>query len=173
MIMNHNIMMVTMCGLQGTGKTTLAKELSQRLAWPLLRTDVIRQRLFPAMKWTEDESDTTYDELFRQAEEMLGTDRCVILDATFSLKKYRTKAKAIAEKQLCQFRLIETTCSDVMVKKRLETRTGDESRADFKVYLEKKEEFEFVDEPHVTVDTSTEIDYEGLIAEIRSTEQSV
>ena len=169
MSMNYNSMMVAMCGLQGTGKTTVAKELSRRLAWPLHRTDVIRQQLFPDMQWTERETDATYDELFRRAERGLRTDSRVILDATFSRKKYRTKAKAIAEKRQCQFRLIETTCSDAIVKKRLETRTGDESLADFGVYLKSKEIFEFVDEPHITVDTSTEIDYESLIARIRST----
>lgn len=84
------LMLVT--GLMGTGKSILAQALADELKVEVLRTDVVRNALFPADgkatnygagRYRPELRVRVYDELFRQAGERLSGGVSVILDGTF------------------------------------------------------------------------------------------
>ena len=139
-------------GLQGTGKTIVAKILSKKLNIRLLRTDVIRKELLKHPKYTEKEMNKIYNEMFRRATKFLKQKKDVILDATFSKKKFIKRAKAISKNYNSQLIIIHVKCNENIIKKRLSKRK-DESDADFDIYLKSKKTFEFTI-PDIKIDNS-------------------
>lgn len=64
--------LVVVCGLPGTGKTTVATEVADRVGGRLLRTDVVRKDLVDDPDYTDAETRRVYDELLDRAERTLG-----------------------------------------------------------------------------------------------------
>jgi predicted kinase len=144
--------LIIVSGLIGTGKTTTARELAAKFGAVHLLSDVIRKEMFSKRTYSREETDLVYAELFRRAEAVLKNGN-VVLDATFLFKKYREAAKRLAEKIGADFLMIETRCPEEIVKKRLAARINDASEAKFFHYLEQKNEFEPIEEPHLIVRT--------------------
>ena len=100
--------LVAVGGLQGTGKTWLARALAPALgAAPgalHLRTDEIRKRRaglppearLPPSAYAETESLAVHDELFTLARAALAAGQSVVLDATFLDPRHRARAEAVA-----------------------------------------------------------------------------
>jgi len=98
-------LMIVVCGVSGTGKTTIAQELQEFLSCRHLQTDEIRRRIFPSPSkpaafdagiYQAEHRDAVYEEMFRLAEEYLRDGLSVILDGTFLVAALRTRAAAIA-----------------------------------------------------------------------------
>lgn len=143
------------CGLQGTGKTTVGRILAEVQSAKLLGTDIIRKDLFQNSQYTSEEMQVVYEEIFLQARHRLEQGEDVILDATFSKMQNRARAQKIADQLNIDFLVIEVTCSDEnMIKERLRNRAIDASEADWEVYLQAKKEFESITRPHLTIDNS-------------------
>lgn len=151
-------MLVLVCGLPGTGKSTVAERIVEVLPARLLRTDVVRKELFPEPTYAAEESATVYDELFSRARETLDAGEDVVLDATFRQRDLRDRAAAVAAAADVEFRLVRVTCDEAVVRERIRKRQryeDDESDADFAVYNQLKDEFEPIErEEHVVVDNS-------------------
>ncbi len=116
-------MLVLFSGLQGCGKTTLARRVAQSLDIPLFAKDrfqsLLRQHGL-AGRATAD----GYHLMLDMADEQLGLGVSVMLDAVFPLPGYREKAAQIADKHAAQFRPIYCYCSDeVEWRKRLKRRS--------------------------------------------------
>ncbi|MFB6216811.1 MAG: AAA family ATPase [Candidatus Aenigmatarchaeota archaeon] len=151
-------MLIVVCGLQGTGKTTVAREIQESTDGVLLRTDTIRQELFKNPEYTDEEMQKVYDEMLSRAEEHLRKDENVVLDATFSDRENREKAVNVAKKTNSKYRIMKVECPVEVVRKRIEDRTDDESDADFEVYLEYRDAFDELQIEHVTIDNSQELE---------------
>jgi len=151
-------MLVLVCGLPGTGKSTVAERIAELLPARMLRTDVVRKELFPEPTYEAEESAAVYDELFDRARERLDAGEHVVLDATFRRRKLRERAAAVADDAGVEFRLVRVECAESVVRERIERRQreeDDESDADFSVYNQLKEEFEPIEgDGHVVVDNS-------------------
>lgn len=152
-------MLFIICGLQGTGKSTVAEKISAKVNGVIIKTDVIRGELFkvPAYSrkiYSQKQMQQVYDEMFLRTKKIIEKGENVILDATFTKKENRNKAKAISEK----FKLIETICPEHIVKERMVKRFDDSSKAKFEHYLKYKKFFEPIDERHIVIDTSKDID---------------
>ena len=102
------IHLVLVGGLPGTGKTTLARGLSDRLGWAVLRSDEVRKEL-AGINPTQPAGDSpfegiytpavtaaVYRELLRRAELALGWGDSVVLDATWLDPEQREAARATA-----------------------------------------------------------------------------
>lgn len=91
-------------GLSGTGKSTLAAALAERLGAKHLQTDHVRKQLFPSASptgygrgcYTTAARTMVYDAMLAQAREVLVERIPVVLDGTFLLARTRTKAAEIA-----------------------------------------------------------------------------
>jgi predicted kinase len=114
------VRLVLVGGLPGTGKTTVAAGVADRLGWELLRSDEVRKDLAGLGHTQRAESglyqgiyspDTTaavYAELLHRAEIALSMGESLVLDATWLEPQHRAAARALAER--CRARIDEMRC---------------------------------------------------------------
>lgn len=100
--------LIAVGGVQGTGKTWLARQLAPRLGAPPgalhLRTDEIRKRRagvapeqrLPESAYAEAESAAVHAEMFAAARAAIGAGQAVVLDAVFLDPAMRAAARAAA-----------------------------------------------------------------------------
>ncbi|MFP8955166.1 AAA family ATPase [Natrialbaceae archaeon A-CW3] len=146
--------LVVVCGLPGTGKTTVAGELTDRLEAVLIRTDVVRKDCFPDPDYTAAETRATYEETLSRAANVLERDGVAVVDGTFRREPLREQARAVAQAADARFELVRVTCETDVVRERIAEREDDESDADFSVYTLLESEFEPPTEPHHSIDNS-------------------
>ena len=156
-------MQIIVAGLPGTGKTTISKQVAKELNAEILRTDEIRKN----NEFSEKEKKTVYEKMLSIAEKELKKNKNIILDATFYKKKFRSKAKKIAERNKTENYLIEVTCSEKALKKRINKRFKEKkskSKANYEVYLKIKKQFQKINEKHFQIDSSE--NYEHQVREV-------
>lgn len=157
-------MMVVVCGPSGTGKSTLAFELSRHTGFVHLSSDRIRKELaglpsgqrrtepFGAGIYSDEFTARTYDELIKRAAGLLKEGRSVVLDATFGRRTHLIEAKKAAQRTLALFRVVECTALNSTIRERLSKRgatpEGVVSDADWEIFLKQKAIFEEIKEPH-------------------------
>ncbi len=128
--------LLVITGLMGTGKTSLARALAERLPAVTFNSDPIRKEVagldpdtphpeqWGAGIYGEAATRRTYDELHRRAGNELRQGRCVILDASYRDAAWRHEARAVARDAGADFLLLETVCPEVLVRERLAGRHG-------------------------------------------------
>jgi uncharacterized protein len=133
--------LIAVGGLQGTGKSTLARGLAPVLgAAPgalLLRSDELRKRRFglapeeplPPEAYAEAVSSATHEELFTIAEAALRQGHAVALDAMFLDAGHRQKAAEIADRIGVSFQGFWLEAPMEILKSRILARRGDASDA--------------------------------------------
>ena len=96
--------LIVMCGLSGSGKSFLAKEIAKYGDFSIIRSDVVRKKLAKKKRtkaeygkgiYTKEFTERTYTEMLRQARILLHK-KSVILDATFNKKSHRKLAEMLA-----------------------------------------------------------------------------
>ncbi len=141
------VRLVVIGGLPGTGKSTLAMAVGGALGWPVLRSDELRKQragLAPNASaaaayqeglYTPANTEATYASLFDEATLMLHEGSSVIVDASFSLNRWRDAARAVSIQTSSH--LVELCCilRRDLVADRLAARSGrgDASDADARV----------------------------------------
>ena len=143
------------CGLPGTWKTETTEEVDKIKGCKLLRTDIIRLEVLKNEdifdeKVAGDMNKRTqvYDEMFRQADEALGSGNCVIMDATFVTQSLRQRAAEIAARHGKTLIILQTDCPQEVSIRRILARTKDEYVSNAlteEAYLNNKKKFESVD----------------------------
>jgi len=156
--MNRPCLLVT-GGLMGTGKSTIARRLSQALGWEWLRSDILRKELahlsprehrlepFHEGIYSPDFSRKTYRALFDRAGGLLSSGKSVILDGSFKKRADRQEALALALRANADFLLIECHCSDEEVQRRMARRAweeGEPSDGRWEIFASQKEDYEEV-----------------------------
>lgn len=158
-------------GLMGTGKSTLAAELSETLHTELASTDVIRREMvgpstLPAEygkgHYEPETREQVYDRLFDRAEQLLGDRLSVVLDGTFLTNQLRLRAVELAQKFGAAPLVVRCECPEQVACARIADRlaaaaTPSEGRPDLYRLLQKEEEPVPPDLPHLVVDTTTSI----------------
>jgi predicted kinase len=142
------------CGLPGTWKTETTEEVAKIKGCKLLRTDLIRLEVLKnedifdeKVAANMDKRTLVYDEMFRQADEALDSNNCVILDATFVTQALRQRAAAIAAKHKVTFVILQTDCPQEVSIRRILARTKEEYVSNAlteQAYLNNKKRFEAV-----------------------------
>ena len=147
--------LILVCGLPGTGKTTVAKKIADKTGSFVFNTDIIRKELFKKPRYTDKEKELVYKLLFEMAEKFLRSTKNVILDGTFYKKEFRDELKGIAKRAKSDFHLVEVRCDERVLRKRVGKRKKKRtpSDADFEVYRKIKKEYEPIREKHFVVDT--------------------
>jgi aminoglycoside phosphotransferase family enzyme/predicted kinase len=138
-------MLIVICGLPGTGKSTIARAVARRLSAECLNSDVVRKKLFPKPSYSEEEKLAVYRQMAQEAQALLKQGKNAVLDATFSRNEYVRLAKEAAHKAGAECRMVLCTLSDAEVRKRIEKREKGPSDADFAVYLKVKAQSEPVE----------------------------
>lgn len=164
--------LVILCGLMGTGKSTLAQALRDKTGFPVISSDITRKQILgvPSQEHRFEKFDTgiysvestiaTYDSMFNKAKQHLSAGQSVILDASFKKKEYRKHAIEIAQEHHADFLLIECMLDESKVKSRLDKRMNEISFSDgrWEIFATQKQDFdkitEFSPDAHIIIDTS-------------------
>lgn len=176
--------LLVLTGLMGTGKTSLAGALAERLPALALNSDVVRKELagidpgspnperWGAGIYGEAATRRTYDELHRQARTELETGRSVILDASYRDAAWRHEARAVARTTGADFLLLEVQCPEGVVRERLANRVGGPSDGRVELLAAQRSRYEPPDEVpagrRLVVDTSA-----GLAEVVRTALEAV
>lgn len=149
--------LVALCGLQGSGKSRLARALSARLGGVVLEADVLRKQIagLPvdapapperrAELYAPEAIERVYRELLARAEAPLAAGRTVLLDATWSTAARRSAAAALARRCNAPFFVVHCRADERTIEARLLRRAGEPgqaSDADLAVYRAARDRFE-------------------------------
>ncbi|MFO7867150.1 MAG: AAA family ATPase [Candidatus Aminicenantes bacterium] len=162
-------MIIIMSGLPGTGKTSVAGELAGHLGAARLTTDELRRKIDKHPDYSKKHKRSVYAALMEEAAKKLEQGEPVILDGTFFKRDMRRRAGELARKHDESFFLVEVTCPEEVVKKRIEKRYqagADASEADYKVYKIMGNQFEEIEHPDYVVDTRDEKAWKEKVQDI-------
>ena len=124
------------CGLPASGKSRIARELSNRHLASIFSSDVVRKELFgfrPDDRVDEDfgkgiyspeASARTYEKLIELADTSLREKKPVVLDATFGNLEVRKKAASLARKHDANFVIVHCNPPLSTIERRLRAREG-------------------------------------------------
>lgn len=133
------------CGLPGSGKSTVAGRLAQDLAVPLLQSDLIRKEMFASKDadlsglsfgqgiYSPEATARTYDHMLSMAGETLDRTGAVILDATFGTRSSREQVRHLADRTGAAVFFLECTAPEGLVKSRLAARDSGSSLSDARI----------------------------------------
>ncbi len=159
-------MLIMVCGLPGTGKTTLAKAVAEKTGAVHVSSDSVRMKMLEKRTYSDEEKEKVYDAMLEEAGKQLGKGKSVVLDATFYRKELRDMARKVAEKAGSDFFIVECLTHEGLLKERIFSRKREEteSEADFEVYKKVKTVFEPIEDEHLAVDTSLPLEKQvGLV----------
>jgi uncharacterized protein len=150
-------MLLVICGLTGSGKSTIAKTLGRELGLSVLSSDRLRKELagvplyehntegYAAGIYSPAHTEATYRELFTKADHMLESGVGAIIDATCKRRKDRESLLQIAEQHGAPLYLVLAESPEPVIRQRLEERTRNAtsiSDGTWEVYLRQRDEFE-------------------------------
>lgn len=166
-------MLIIMAGLPGTGKSTVAAEIAQRLSAVVLSKDVVRHALFPSamVEYSTAQDDFVIDILLRTAEYIWRSrpEQTIILDGrTFSRASQRTHVIEFAERAGQRWRMVECVCEDKLAKARLSQPdpahpAGNRTPA---LYEEVKAHWEPIETEHITLRTDHLLQIDELLRQL-------
>ena len=153
--------LVVVFGLPGTGKTTLARNLSDSLKARHLNTDMLRTTLGKRDRYTEAEKAEIYQILLEQAEAYLKEGRDLVVDGTFSRTSYRNAMRQLAIRTGATLKWIQVKASEEVVQERVGVKRPF-SQADFEVYQKIRDAFEPLEENALEIWTDRQAQEESL-----------
>ncbi len=175
--------LIVVCGLSGSGKSTVARMLQHRKGFKAINSDCVRKRLasvaphehvrtgYGANIYSDRFSKITYDARLAEAERLLNDGCGAILDATFKESADRQLALALAARRGVPVLFVECVVSEDEAIRRLERRgsiQGEVSDATPEVHRMQRAEFEPIREiphrNHLRMDTTRQ--REQLVGEI-------
>jgi predicted kinase len=130
------------CGLPASGKTLFSSLIAEIFPVDLYRSDVIRKdmaglSLFHNLEASFGEGlyrpelrRIVYGQMFARAQDSLKSGRSVVLDATFSMRKWRQDAAQLASDLDTNLVFVECLSSEESIRKRLEEREDKVSISD-------------------------------------------
>jgi len=164
--------LVIVSGLTATGKSTLVSAIRGAGSMKVISTDATRRKIFNVAEgehrrgefgkdiYTEGSVARVYGAVFKEAEDWLRLGRSVVLDATFSKKKYLRHARAIAENSNLPCFIIECVASDESVKARMKKRLTENnslSDATYETYQDMKKSFEPIEGDCLRINTDGDL----------------
>jgi len=170
-------------GVVGSGKTTVAEQLSRSTGAPLVSADATRKFLAgipreekgAASIYSAAFSERVRNELLRRGARVLESGRSVILDTTFVSRNYRRHARELASRFGAAFLFVECRAPESVLRQRLRGRTGgvSDAREDLlERFLRAREPAtELLPEERMVVDTTRGA--EAAVAEILNRAKSL
>ncbi|MCB0145039.1 MAG: AAA family ATPase [Caldilineaceae bacterium] len=165
--MCKTLTLIAICGLPGSGKSSVARMVTQELGAVHLNSDRIRRELFATRAYTSEESRAVYQALCQRAADALAAGADVVLDATFAKAAYRQPIFNLARVTGAQLYFVWITCAPAVTEARLAARMGDVSEADVSVYHQLADQFEPIVGSDIQVGSHIHIDNSAGLAELK------
>jgi adenylylsulfate kinase len=160
-------MLVIMAGLPGTGKSTVARSLAQRLPGTVLDKDIIRASLFtPAqVDYSRVQDDFCQEIMLQTAAYLLGRTLSlyVFLDGrTFSRHYQRERVLAFCSQLETRWAILECVCSEPTALARLEKAAAERSHPALNrtpnLYHQIRKAWEPINHPKLVIDTEASLE---------------
>jgi aminoglycoside phosphotransferase family enzyme/predicted kinase len=138
--------LVLIGGLPGTGKSTLARALAERMDFCMIRSDVVRKELaglgaqLPASSpfgeglYSDEWTERTYSECLQRAEKLLFEGKRVIVDASLGKEHWRLAFLELARIWCVPMVFLICRADPDVIRTRLAQRQGDASDADWAIH---------------------------------------
>jgi predicted kinase len=160
-------MVVIMAGLPGTGKSTVARALAQRLPAAVLDKDVIRAALFTPerVEYSRVQDDFCQEIMLQAAAYLLGRNLSsyILLDGrTFSRRYQRERVLDFCLQLRTRWAMLECVCSEPTALARLEKAATEQTHpatnrtAD--LYHQIRKAWQPIDNPKLVIDTEASLD---------------
>jgi predicted kinase len=151
-------MIILMAGLPGTGKSTLARALSERTGGCVLGKDEIRAALFGPdnIEYATSQDDFCMEIMLQTAGFLLqkDSDRKIFLDGRTFSRRYQVERVLEFAGELEQpWVILECTCSKESARRRLEDHSHPARNRDFSLYLDVESHFEPITFPKTVIHT--------------------
>jgi predicted kinase len=176
--------LIVVRGLMGSGKSTVARALAERIGAEYLSTDEVRRERFGASdtpaefgggNYTPDKRQRVYDELWSRAAERLAAGLAVVLDGTFLAGADQRRAVEVATARKLPVLLVNCTCPPEVAKERITRRLafgGDASEARPELFdaQQARDEPTPAELPAISIDTvlPLETNLDRVLAELGS-----
>jgi predicted kinase len=170
--------LVLMCGLPGTGKSTTTQEIVSRVPMVVIRTDEVRKLLFHPPEYSFAESKQVYQVCHALIYDLLIHGNSVVFDGTNLAESHRESVYRISDRAGSKLVIVLTVAPEETVRARLANRVdsnssgSDRSDADWAVYKKLRSSFETIQRPHLVVDTSQDMlpQVEAIVRQIEGDE---
>jgi hypothetical protein len=128
------------CGVVGSGKSTVARALAERVAGVVISSDRTRKHLAGVSPedragaregeaggiYDSEHIDAAYEGLLERAAPVVDSGRVAVLDATFSRARHRQHTQRWAEERGVAATLFEARCEESVALARLARREAEE-----------------------------------------------
>ena len=162
------VRLVVVSGLPGTGKTTIATAVAERLGAVHLRSDDLRGGTAPASaaRYTPAAVDRVYGELLATASGLLARGQSVVADATWRDPAHRRAVEGVARTTAAELLVLECQAPAVVAEARIERRRNQGTDAsEATVHVARAHRATWTPWPEATVvDTSTSVDEAVTVA---------
>lgn len=143
-------MLLLIAGLPATGKTTLAEALARRTGALHYNSDKTRGAMDLLGKYDTASKQAVYEALLEATEAALKSGKSVIVDATFTRKRWRERFEDLAAKHHAPIYWVLLHTSPENIYSRMQHKRK-YSEADFLVYQHLVDTFEPFNRPHLSL----------------------
>ncbi|MCB9356565.1 MAG: ATP-binding protein [Lewinellaceae bacterium] len=147
-------MLILIAGLPGSGKTTIADAYARKYKAVHFNSDRIRREMNLRGAYSPEDKQRVYDNLLERAGNALRAGETVIVDSTFFRKSIRQPYIELAAGLGVRLVWVLATATESVLRARV-ARPRTDSEADEKVFEQIQTQFEPLDPPFLSVDTST------------------
>ena len=141
---------ILVSGLPGSGKTFFAKRFAPAIGAAYFSTDIMRKTMTPERTYSPMEKATVYTAMMERMDHSLRAGQTVVLDATFYKQDLRSDFVKAAQTANSKVLFIEVRANKSVVRDRL-SQAREDSDADYKVYLNLRDLYEPIKEPHLVL----------------------
>jgi hypothetical protein len=146
---SETVLMITH-GLSGSGKSTFAAQLAEKIGALQIRSDIERKRLYgyrPQAStdggiYTQEAGKKTYQHLAELAKTVLEAGFSAIIDATFLKNEQRNLFRQLASECAIKFFILDFQASDETLCRRIRQRRDDASEATIDVLRQQQQSLE-------------------------------
>jgi hypothetical protein len=166
--------LVLVMGLPGTGKTSVAKKISQRIDAKKIDNDKVKRKIVPKLLGSKFEwylktrrrfpfytRKKVYEAMLFETKNHLNKNKNVVCTGSFYSKKLREIFYDFLISQNIEFYIVNVVCPENILKKRIAKRQirakKEEIIATWDIYKKEKSLWQPIEEKHVIIDSSKDI----------------